>query len=237
MGKAQLEPEEVSVLRATFDELDIDQSGTIDADEISQALARLGMPVSEAKAEVMLRGADVDHSGCIDFDEFLVVVERARHRPGRRATTFNAVIDEQLASRSGALGVVQEDSSTVDGTPKRGDLTSTMRKVTEAFGDGVESPGPLTQREWYFLDKSGKGWAICASTAHRTRDSLPLTGALSQLLPHASQMTGSAARSRRTSPLTKTSRGTLGSAATLTLTRRPLLRSCGPSCARRASRC
>ena len=44
MGKAQLEPEEVSVLRATFDELDIDQSGTIDADEISQALARLGMP-------------------------------------------------------------------------------------------------------------------------------------------------------------------------------------------------
>lgn len=57
-------------LNRIFEELDVDQSGYIDACEISLALARLNVSLSQRQIQGILSGMDKDGNKKIDFDEF-----------------------------------------------------------------------------------------------------------------------------------------------------------------------
>ncbi len=50
--------------------LDRDQNGAITSEELQKALARLGVPVTEATAAQMVELVDTDQSSDISFEEF-----------------------------------------------------------------------------------------------------------------------------------------------------------------------
>ena len=68
---AELTQGERDAFRATFDEMDVDGSGQIDAEELVAALALIDKPASAAEAQAMIDEVDADGDGGMDFDEFL----------------------------------------------------------------------------------------------------------------------------------------------------------------------
>ena len=61
--------------RKIFDRFDLDGSGSIDASEMGRMLRSLKMDVTPAQLEELVRDADPDGSGEIDFEEFVSVID------------------------------------------------------------------------------------------------------------------------------------------------------------------
>lgn len=57
-------------LKRSFDEIDVDGGGELDADELSQLIHNLGLIRSKKEIEDMIASVDQDGSGTIDFPEF-----------------------------------------------------------------------------------------------------------------------------------------------------------------------
>ena len=58
-------------------------------------MAKMGTPMDRGKLVAMVGDADADASGCIDFDEFVKVVERSKD--GKAATDgFGEVINKHV---------------------------------------------------------------------------------------------------------------------------------------------
>ena len=51
-------------------------SGTIDAPELKKVVRAMHMEISDAQAEAMLKVADTNGSGELEFDEFCVILRR-----------------------------------------------------------------------------------------------------------------------------------------------------------------
>ena len=62
--------EEVAHLRKAFDQIDVDESGTIDVEEIKTLMEALGKEPSEFEIKTMMEFADKDGNGTIEFSEF-----------------------------------------------------------------------------------------------------------------------------------------------------------------------
>jgi Ca2+-binding EF-hand superfamily protein len=81
MGSS-LDSEDPSKLRAVFDNIDLDKTGTIEAEEVSKYLAsQLGLnaDVADAEASAMIGMADVEQPfGSVDFHEFSEIVRQAK---------------------------------------------------------------------------------------------------------------------------------------------------------------
>ena len=58
-----------SDLEAVFFAIDADSSGTIDRDELKEALDRLGYPLGKERADQLFEKFDTDGSGAIEFEE------------------------------------------------------------------------------------------------------------------------------------------------------------------------
>ena len=80
MGSS-LDSEDPSKLRAVFDNIDLDKTGTIEAEEVSKYLAtQLGLnaAAADAEASAMIGMADVEQPfGSVDFHEFGEIVRQA----------------------------------------------------------------------------------------------------------------------------------------------------------------
>lgn len=63
-------------LRRAFDDIDVDSSGSIDADELRAALVLAGAPHSDADVKDMMSEADSNADGSVDFDEFVTIVRQ-----------------------------------------------------------------------------------------------------------------------------------------------------------------
>merc|ERR1711953_1020539 len=57
-------------LRQAFDLIDVDRDGNITAEELIKVIEKLGGSMSEDEARGLIRKADVDKNGSIDFTEF-----------------------------------------------------------------------------------------------------------------------------------------------------------------------
>lgn len=66
--------DDLANLRAKFDELDTNQSGTLDAEELSAVFKGVGKEISIGTLSNMMRLADDDGSGEISFEEFEKIV-------------------------------------------------------------------------------------------------------------------------------------------------------------------
>lgn len=62
-------------LRAVFNEFDADGSGSVDTAEIQAMTAKLAMTFSTEEIEAMVRDADSNGNGVLEFDEFEQVIK------------------------------------------------------------------------------------------------------------------------------------------------------------------
>ena len=69
--RAQLSEDQRTEIKEAFDLFDTDGSGTIDQKELKVAMRALGFEPKKEEIMKMIRDADQDNSGVIDFPEFL----------------------------------------------------------------------------------------------------------------------------------------------------------------------
>lgn len=62
-------------IRAVFNEFDKDGGGTIDAEELHSAMMAAGVNLSKREITVMMKEADADNNGSVDFDEFFTMIQ------------------------------------------------------------------------------------------------------------------------------------------------------------------
>ncbi|CAM9111080.1 unnamed protein product, partial [Ectocarpus fasciculatus] len=64
-----------SRLKDTFDEMDVDNAGTITSDKLRSALAKLGHNISQRQCDAMIKKIDLNGDNVIDFSEFISFFE------------------------------------------------------------------------------------------------------------------------------------------------------------------
>ncbi|OMJ67035.1 hypothetical protein SteCoe_35912 [Stentor coeruleus] len=69
-------------LKKVFKELDKDQSGALDVDELYEPLLALGLVESRDQVIDLIDKVDIDNSGIIEFEEFLNVLKNAKDTQG-----------------------------------------------------------------------------------------------------------------------------------------------------------
>lgn len=89
-----------------FDEIDDDGSGTIDANELMQALNKMGMKLTRQNVEAMMRVVDDNGDGDIDREEFHTLVRmstlRAEHKREKRERRKESVVKIKQSFIAGA---------------------------------------------------------------------------------------------------------------------------------------
>lgn len=65
----------IETLKTYFDEIDDDASGTLDHSELKQLVTNLGVQATEEQVQEMLKLADTDGNGMVDFVEFVRALE------------------------------------------------------------------------------------------------------------------------------------------------------------------
>ncbi|KAI5077774.1 hypothetical protein GOP47_0007598 [Adiantum capillus-veneris] len=66
-----LSEEEIVGLKDLFQSMDTDNSGTLTLEELKHGLARQGSSIAESEAYQLLKAADIDGNGSIDYSEFI----------------------------------------------------------------------------------------------------------------------------------------------------------------------
>lgn len=66
-------------LRVAFNQVDADNSGSIDVEELSNAMRALGRDLPREQIRAMMDAVDTDKSGEIDFDEFKEMMENVKN--------------------------------------------------------------------------------------------------------------------------------------------------------------
>ncbi|KAF4306255.1 putative calmodulin protein [Botryosphaeria dothidea] len=69
-------PEEIEKHKAAFDLFDKNGDGDITAKELGEVMRALGQNPTETELEDMVNELDTDHTGSIDFNEFLVMMAK-----------------------------------------------------------------------------------------------------------------------------------------------------------------
>jgi Ca2+-binding EF-hand superfamily protein len=140
-----------SKLRELFDKIDLDRGGTIDRHELHTALAASGKQLTDAQMEAMMKAADEDGSGDIDFQEFSDILK------GVKATKAAAVIERNFRkhaqvqkSKATRKGATENAPSSSKAVPQKIDLD---KLLGEALMAKMSNPKELVG-EW---DRKRKG--------------------------------------------------------------------------------
>ena len=67
-------------LRVAFDQVDTDSSGSIDLNELYNAMRALGREMPMKQVQAILNEYDTDKSGEIDFDEFKDMIDGLKNK-------------------------------------------------------------------------------------------------------------------------------------------------------------
>jgi len=112
--------EEIKAYKDVFALFDKDSSGTITAQELGEIMKSLGQNPSDSELQDMINEVDVDHSGSIDFDEFLKMM----------STTVKA--QDFAHETRAAFNVFDKDGS---GTISADELRQVMKSLGENLTD------------------------------------------------------------------------------------------------------
>lgn len=74
--RRELTEEQKEVIKEAFMLFDTDGSGAIDAKELKEALRCLGFEATNADVKAMMTELDLDGSGNIDLDEFMIMMRK-----------------------------------------------------------------------------------------------------------------------------------------------------------------
>ncbi|OJJ59963.1 hypothetical protein ASPSYDRAFT_44365 [Aspergillus sydowii CBS 593.65] len=115
---ATLSEDQISQYRDVFKIFDKDGNGDISAEELGEVMRSLGQNPTETELKDMVDELDLDRTGTIDFDEFLVMMSR------------KVKDSDPEAELRGAFEVFDQD--------KNGTISADeLRKVLTSIGDDV----------------------------------------------------------------------------------------------------
>ena len=77
-------------LRRVFEKFDADSSGCISTDEMTSILKQLKIKMTAAQISTMMKEADPDGSGSVDFDEFCAVLTKQMEAGGNLASVVDS---------------------------------------------------------------------------------------------------------------------------------------------------
>ncbi|XP_053689100.1 calmodulin-beta-like [Sabethes cyaneus] len=137
MSAYSLSEEQERQFRRMFETFDKDGNGSITASELGMVVRALGMNPSQAEVEQMIHEVDLDGSGTIELNEFLVLMARKQ----RQDTT-----DEELRD---AFKIFDRDG---DGFLSVDELSAVMKNFGERLSDD-ELADLLDEAD---IDKDGK---------------------------------------------------------------------------------
>ncbi|KAG6394082.1 hypothetical protein SASPL_144661 [Salvia splendens] len=128
-----LSTEEIKGLKATFKNIDTDNSGSITYEELKSGLARLGSKLSEFEVKQLMEAADVDGNGTIDYEEFITATMH-RHKLERDEHLFSAF---QYFDRDGSGYITRDELETAMKEYGMGDEGSIKEIISEVDTDNV----------------------------------------------------------------------------------------------------
>ena len=74
LARTHFLPNELTLYRQTFNELDGDEDGAISFNDFSRVLSKIGVYMDDKELAEVIREVDINRSGSVEFDEFLEVV-------------------------------------------------------------------------------------------------------------------------------------------------------------------
>jgi hypothetical protein len=141
---------ETANIRAAFERLDADGNGTLDADELLAMMRILGFGegmTGEGVAAIMAE-ADTDHSGALDFGEFLHALQHgslgqasvADLRAGQLERKISAAVDGGAFRRYRAQPAVRQAASDANPGASFGEMRAALAAQWTAFSEAAKRP-------------------------------------------------------------------------------------------------
>lgn len=125
--------DELDALRAAFDSIDADGSGTLELEELQMFMNQTQM--DEGFANLVLFLFDGDHDGSITFDEFTGFLEAIEDMEVDPHKFFKKVFDALDKKRSGSIGVTEmAEFSNLCGMPMT--IEEAEKAINEIDADG-----------------------------------------------------------------------------------------------------
>lgn len=134
---------ELDELHSTFDALDEDESGTIDAEEVWASVCSLGFKISRSVFDSVFAQVDEDDSGGLDFIEFLKLLRLIRDREGIFASSRQVKHLEDLL-RVEMLHLLTYFKFNLNGEAEAFEDEALLDKVCECFN--IDPTAPLLHR-------------------------------------------------------------------------------------------
>jgi len=120
----QFSEKKLKEMRRVFDIFDKDGNGSLDAKELKDAMAGIGLSPTDFELRAMIAGVDADGSGCIEWNEFLHMMNKKVVDPeNQHRLAFNYFLEGDTSSGP------QSSSIT------RSCFVSQMRKLTSEFSE------------------------------------------------------------------------------------------------------
>ncbi|KIA75947.1 calmodulin [Aspergillus ustus] len=131
-----LTPDQIAQFREVFNVFDKDGTGDITAAELGEVMRSLGQNPTETELQDIIDELDVDRTGTIDFDEFLILMSRKvkDSDPEAELRSAFAVFDQDNSGTISAdelrrvLRSIGDDISDAD--------VDEMLKIADVNGDG-----------------------------------------------------------------------------------------------------
>jgi len=143
------------VLKEAFDMIDIDNSGEVDAREITDLMQSLGKSMDSAVLEAFLTGGDQNHDRLVDFVEFVALEDTLPGSISNQIAEFKQLFKLFDTDGGGTLGASEIQSA----MRLMGEVISEEEAVTMCRVEGVESQGQLTLPGFVYMlvGRSGGG--------------------------------------------------------------------------------
>lgn len=111
-------------LKQAFELFDKNNDGKIDGDELTAVLKSLGLEYDKADVDEMIRRADTNENGVVEYDEFITMMQRFADQPPDVAT-----LDERVQE---AFRVFDLDGN---GFIDKHELKHVMKRLGETLND------------------------------------------------------------------------------------------------------
>jgi len=165
-----MDPAELAGLKAIFQGIDKDGSGTITLEEMKQGLREQGSIVSQKELDALVSGLDADHNGTIDYQEFLAGTISLSTLNKRE--NLLSVFEQFDKDNSGYL-TIDELEHALTGE-EGGDVSDDIKQIIKDFDK--DGDGRIDFEEFATLMTTGNDAVMYSKSTLRRQDKVDTRG-------------------------------------------------------------